>query len=268
MVSQPVMPVFVAWNTRRWMPVGLGSFRKHFPSWQVLIIDNNPVMGEARWHEDHETERLWIRSQPGVIVVPNPGPLRTHGAAIDAAVEWCRRHQTEFLLHLEPDCLISGARWYENLCRGMDSGAWMAGSHRKEYGPIHPTPSLWRVAEIRSSFDYANRLPDEEHSRFFELFRRDWLLNALTEAKQDTAFWETTWDTGQRAWFDCAVAEKAFHAESTDDFEHFWFGSDAYFTEQQLSGRPELKEYTERPVVHFRESQIGVPVGPARPKCS
>ena len=268
MVSQPVMPVLIAWNTRRWMPVGLGSFRKHFPFWQVLIIDNNPVIGEARWREDHEAERLWIRSQPGVIVVQNPGPSRTHGVAIDVAVEWCRRHRTEFLLHLEPDCLISGIRWYENLWRGIDSGAWMAGSHRKEYGPIHLTPSLWRVSEIRSSFDYANRLPDEGHSRFLELFRRDWLLNAITEAKQDTEFWRTTWDTGQRAWFDCAVADKAFHAESTEDFEHFWFGSDAYFTEQQMSGRPELKEYTESAVVDFRESQSVLPVDPVRPKCT
>ena len=261
MVSQPVMPVFVAWNTRRWMPVGLGSFRRHFPSWQVLIIDNNPVVGEVRWHEDHEAERLWIQSQPGVIVVQNPGPSRTHGAAMDVAAEWCRRQQVEFLLHLEPDCLISGVRWYENLCRGIDSGAWMAGSHRKEYGPIHPTPSLWRVGEIRSSFDYANRLPDEEHPRFLELFRRDWLLNAITEAQQDTAFWRTTWDTGQRAWFDCAVADKAFHAESTDDFEHFWFGSDSHLTAQQLSQRPELKHFTECPAVSFRESQTGAPVG-------
>lgn len=254
------MPVFIAWNTRRWMPVGLGSFRRHFPSWQVLVIDNNPVKGESRWNEEHEAERRWLHSQPGVTVVSNPGPSRTHGAAIDVAVEWCRNQQVEFLLHLEPDCLISGTQWYEKLCRGIDAGAWMAGSHRKEYGPIHVTPSLWRVASICTSFDYANRLPDEKHARFSELFNRDWLLNAVTTAKQDTEFWRTTWDTGQHVWFDCAVQDKAFLAAATDDFEHLWFGSDNGLTEQRFSRRPELQELAERPLVTYRKSCTGMPV--------
>lgn len=256
------MPVFVAWNTGQWMPVGLGSFREHFPSWQVLIIDNNPVPGEDQWNARHETERLWIHAQPGVITVQTPGPVRTHGTALDAAVEWCREQQVEFLLHLEPDCLVSGVRWYQNLCHGIDSGAWMAGSHRKAYGPIHPTPSLWRISKIQSSFDYADRLPDEGHPRFSELFQRDWLLQRIHEAQQDTQFWRTTWDTGQKAWFDCAIADKAFQAESADDFEHFWFGSDSHLTEQQLTERPELQRFQKSAMVGFRETDAGHAVGP------
>lgn len=242
------------------MPVGLGSFRQHFPAWHVLVIDNNPVPGEATWKEDHDAERQWIRSQPGVIVVSNPGPQRTHGAAVDVAVEWCRRSGVELLLHLEPDCLISGVRWYENLQRGIDSGAWMAGSHRKEYGPIHPTPSLWRVSQIRSSFDYADRIPDERHPRFGELFNREWLLNAVAEANQDTEFWLTKWDSGQRPWFDCAVEDKAILVADTDDFEHFWFGSDSGLSELQFLKRADLQQWSATSKICFRPSDAVVPV--------
>jgi len=243
------------------MPVGLGSFRQHFPSWKVLVVDNNPSEGDENWNASHDAERRWIHSQPGVIVKKNTGHLKTHGAAVNLAVQWCREHQVEYLLHLEPDCLITGTQWYENLCRGMDAGAWMAGSHRKQYGPIHPTPSLWRVSKICSSFDYASRLEDERHPRFQELFDRDWLLNAVSEAGQDTEFWRTTWDSGQRLWFDCAVENKAFHASDATDFVHFWFGSDKGFTVQQFSSHSELSTYTEHTRVDFCDSLTGAKVG-------
>jgi len=257
MFPQPVMPVFVSWNTQQWMPVGLGSFRQHFPSWQMLVIDNNPSEGEANWNQSHEAERRWLQSQPGVIVRKNNGQVKTHGAAVDLAVEWCRQHGVEYLLHLEPDCLITGTQWYANLCRGMDAGAWMAGSHRKHYGPIHPTPSLWRVSRIRSSFDYANRLEDERHPRFLELFDRAWLIQAVSEAGQNPEFWKTTWDSGQRPWFECAVENKAFHAVEANDFVHFWFGSDKYFTAQQFSVRPELESFTNRTHVEYCSELTG-----------
>ncbi len=260
MSNQPVMPVIVSWNTRRWMPVGLGSFREHFPSWQVLVIDNNPEQGEKKWNEDHEAERQWIQSQPGVIVVRHHGPVRTHGAAVDTAVSWCRQNNVSYMLHLEPDCLITGTRWYENLCRGIDSGAWMAGSHRKEYGPIHPTPSLWQIDRIQTSFDYACRIPDEEHPRFSELFKRDWLLDAVTTAGEDVEFWRTTWDSGQQAWFRCAVEGKAFHADNSDDFRHFWAGSDKVLSERHFEKNSRLNEYKEETPVVYRSKPIGTPV--------
>ena len=260
MSHQPVMPVFISWNTRRWMPVGLGSFRKHFPSWQVLVIDNNPERGAAGWNEDHEAERIWLQSQSGVIVIKHAGPVRTHGAAVDTAVQWCRQNKVSYMLHLEPDCLISGTRWYEKLCRGIDTGAWMSGSHRKEYGPIHPTPSLWRVDKIQTSFDYASRIPDEDHPLFHKLFRRAWLLEAITNARQDLQFWTTTWDSAQKAWFQFAVEGKAYHAEETDDFKHFWAGSNKAISERHFQKNPELGRFTEAALPPRRTMPLGTPV--------
>ena len=260
MSSQPVMPVFVSWNTRRWMPVGLGSFRKHFPSWQVLVVDNNPERGEENWNTDHEAEREWLQSQSGVIVIKHSGPVRTHGAAVDTAVKWCRLNKVSYMLHLEPDCLISGTKWYESLCRGIDSGAWMVGSHRKEYGPIHPTPSLWKVDEIRTSFDYASRIPDEQHPRFSELFGREWLLDAIAKAGEDLEFWTTTWDSGQQAWFRFAVEGKACFAVSAGDFRHFWAGSDRVISERHFQKNSELSKYTEAPISPRRTAPAGSPV--------
>lgn len=238
------MPVFVSWNTLHWLPVGIESFREHFPSWQILVVDNNPTEGTVHCGLDHEAERRWLNEQEGLIVLPHQGSQKTHGAAVDLAVEWCREHHVEYLLHVEPDCLVSGTEWFRRLCEAIDSGAWMAGSHRKLYGPVHPTPSLWRLSQLKTSFEICPRGEDENHPRFAELFDKPWLIDAVSQAQLNVDFWQENWDTGQRAWFQCAMDDKAAYVPETEDFHHFWQASQVS-PEQRALAHPPLRGFLE-----------------------
>jgi len=238
------MPVMVAFQTLDWMPIALNSFWAHFPHFRVLVVDNNPREDEPDFFPIHAEERDWLQQHPFLIVIEQPHQPRTHGRAIDCGLQWCRDHHIDCMLHLEPDCVITGTRWYENLCQGLDRGASMSGSHRKLYGPIHPTPSLWRVQDCHTTFDSCERAADEQHPKFSEVFDLDWLLDAIRKTGGDLDFWETQWDTGQKAWFELAKDGRDHQACETDDFQHFWFGATTSI-QHTLNKHPELNAYRE-----------------------
>src|SRR5205823_235196 len=131
-----------------------------------------------------------------------------HGSGMDRGAEWCRAQGVERLVHIEPDCLILGPRWLEELLRGLDQGYWLVGSERKAYGPIHPTPSAWWVPAITTSFTSQSRDEDAKHPRYAELFDEGQLESRVTPAEWKR-YWGHCWDTAQRAWFLAAVADKA-----------------------------------------------------------
>lgn len=241
-MQQPVCPVVVSFHTPLWIRIALRSFHEHFPHWRILVVDNNPQSDEPGFDDNVAAERAWLNQQAYVDMVVQPSRSRTHGKGIDRAVAWCREHGIPWMLHLEPDCLISGNEWYRRLCEGIDHGAHMAASHRKQYGPLHVTPSLWAITPTSpSSMDYADRRLDEIHPRFAELFDRPWLLNAVPA--ETLSFWQTKWDTGQKAWFDLAVHDQATQVGETRDFRHFWSGSLERPREEWFRERPELWHY-------------------------
>jgi hypothetical protein len=224
-----VVPTMVAYHTGDWIRVAVTSYLHHFPEDRVLVVDNNPARGEIHWAPICERERNWLRSHPRVDYLPNPLVWRPgdtyapHGFGIDVAVAWCRDHDADVLLHLEPDCVVNGRRWRENLLGALSEGAWMAGSVRKAYGPIHPTPSAWRVDQIRSSFGDGLRTPCESHPRFHEVFDLP-KLKEMCSTPREWNFFEKLWDTAERCWFDAAVEGRAAIVE-TPDFRHYWLGS-------------------------------------------
>jgi len=226
-MEQAVLPVLVAFHTGRCIRAAVDSFHRHFPGDMVLVVDNNPGRGEPGWTPDCDAERSWLRAQPDVLLLKNDGPGKGHGAGVDRAVAWCREGGVELMLHFEPDCLVTGRRWYDALRAAVDRGAWMAGSHRKRYGPIHPTPSLWRVDRIATSFEVQPRGADARHPLFHQLVDVDWLTDTVREEGGPWAWWRDHWDTGQRAWFQAAVLGRAEAVPETDDFHHFWYGSTA-----------------------------------------
>lgn len=247
-MRQTICPVVVSYRSRLWIQVALRSFHEQFPHWRILVVDNNPQPGEPHFGWYTAAERDWLRNQPYVDVIGQPDQPRTHGRALDCAVAWCRERRIPWLLHLEPDCLVSGADWFDRLCAGIDRGAGMAASHRKEYGPLHVTPSLWAVTDSQPpSMDYSNRRPDQLHPRFAELFNLPWLLGEAPPRWR--WFWEQQWDTGQKAWFDLAVCDRAAHVEPTRDFEHYWEGSLVPKGEDWFRPRPELWRYLDP---HYR----------------
>jgi hypothetical protein len=242
-MEQAVLPVVVSYQTRRWIKVALRSYRRHFPEGMILVVDNNPKPGERGWSADVQEERAWLKSLPDILLIENPATRKSHGSGLDLAADWARQNGFEFLLHFEPDCLISGRRWYEALRDAVDRGAWMAGSCRRPYGPIHPTPSLWRVDRIESSFEDRVRGVDEAHPRFRELFDLDWLVNAIREQRGAVSWWQTHWDTAQGPWFRAAMHDRTALVSPTNDFHHFWLGSTGHRNHAALVNNPRVTEY-------------------------
>lgn len=225
-----LIPVVVAYHSAPWMRVLVRSYLRHFPEDRLLVIDNNPRPGMPTWQPHCEQERSWLAQHPHVLLVDNPEAGdrpwvdRTHGAGVDLAVAWCRAHGVDVLIHLEPDCLITGRQWRANLERALAGGAWMAGSHRKRYGPIHPTPSAWRVTEIRCSFRVQPMGADKEHPRFHELLDMEIYRTDLAPGLWPS--FSNLWDTGLKAWFDAAVHDRAALVAGPD-CQHYWQGSTA-----------------------------------------
>lgn len=208
------------------MPIAIRSFREQFPDCELIVVDNNPTENSPNWTARCRQEQLWIRTEPGLIVVENPTMDRSAGRGIDLALEVCRNHGHDVMIHIEPDCLVSGKTWLKNLLVPMESGAWMSGSLRRFYGPIHPTPSAWKCDINWSSFAHAPRGDDIRHPRFAELFQLTQLVEWSRDHEPDaTQWWSEYWDCAQRNWFLAARSEKAVLVEPTDDFEHFWYGS-------------------------------------------
>jgi hypothetical protein len=232
--------------------VAVESYLELFPGDRLLVVNNNPRRGEPGWYPYCEGERAWLVSHPGVILIDNPrhGPLPDgrldHGGGMDVALAWAREHGAGVLVHLEPDCLITGRQWRENLLRALAQGAWMAGGLRQSHGPIHPTPSAWRVAEVRASFRIGSWAEEERHPRFAELVH----LAALEADRSPEGRWIRNiryWDTGHRAWFAAAVHDRAALVE-IPGFRHYWYGSVwRRFSETTLAAEfPELRRFLER----------------------
>jgi hypothetical protein len=225
-----VVPVMVAYHTNAWIRVGIESYLRHFPDDRVLVVNNSPPPGAYDWQPNCEEERYWLGAHPQVIFMENPNPAngrgaRGHGAGVDLAAAWCRANGARVMIHLEPDCLVTGTGWRDNLLRALDQGAWMAGGFRQKHGPIHPTPSAWLVAKLHASFCACQwRVPDQADPRF------DKLVNlAIHQAYLDPNLWPVwaeIWDTGEKAWFDAAVHDRAVQVE-TPEFHHYWLGSSA-----------------------------------------
>jgi hypothetical protein len=225
------IPALVAYHTPDWIQVAVASYLEHFPEDRILVVDNNPRRGEPGWDPDCERERYWLRAHSRVDHVVNtltPCDIngeRPHGHGVELAVQWCRDRRADVLIHFEPDCVIEGRRWRENLLQAIECGAWMAGAHRKAYGAIHPTPSAWRVDRLRTTFSGWARAADSRHPRYAKLLNIE-RLRAEVEPLGRWPWWERSWDTGEKAWFVAAVHDAAILVDAPD-FRHFWNGAAA-----------------------------------------
>jgi hypothetical protein len=158
---------------------------------------------------------------------------------MDMALEWCREHDVTAMLHFEPDCYIAGRKWYRDLTDAIDRGAWMAACHRKSWGPLHPCPSIWDIKKVRASFGRCNGQVDAGHPRFVDVFDSErYRLETGVDARTEP--W--TWDTGLKAWFEAAIADRAVEV-SGDGFHHYWRGSTTRRDDLALFLNPKLTWY-------------------------
>ena len=271
-----VVPALVAYFTADWIRVAITSYLHHFPDDRVLVIDNNPSRGEVGWLPLCERERYWLQSHPRVDFLANPflpspdDGYAPHGLGIDAGLAWCRDHDADVLLHIEPDCVIEGRSWRENLLGAISAGAWMAGSTRKVYGPIHPTPSAWRVDQVHGSFAARERTQDESHPRFHELFQLA-VLKEVCRHPGEWSWFERFWDTGEKPWFAAAVEGRTALVD-TPDFRHYWHGSttnrldECALTERYPELAPWFRKAALRPIRRVEDCPFRKDLGEAEGK--
>lgn len=243
-----VLACIILHLTSPWTKVGVGSFRKFFPEQKILLVDNNPPTQSSAEAEKITAERDWVKSLKNVEIIS--GGIESedilgkwsHGSGMQLAAEWCRAHEYDYMLHIEPDVLVSGRKWYEALLEGANQGFWFIGSHQKSYGPIHPTPSLICVRELASSFWAQPREQDSKHARFEELFNLSKLLKDCRKLypKEQIAWFEKNWDAAQKVWFEAATSDKALLVPEMVDFRHFWLGSKVAPNPQKF---PEIAQY-------------------------
>src|SRR5262249_49259367 len=116
-----VAGVLVAYHSAQWIGIAVESYLEHFPGERLLVVDNNPRREEIGWLPDCARERAWLTSHPAITLIDNPQPPdgllqnRTHGAALDVALQWLRHHGAGVMVHLEPDCLVTSRQWRDNL---------------------------------------------------------------------------------------------------------------------------------------------------------
>lgn len=227
-----IVAVVVPYFTYRWSRIFLRTFRMHFPDMPLLVIDNNPVPGERlikRWKYDHavqyfpicgEEEKLY-RRDPLVTYIRNTIPAsvitRTHGHGMDMAVDWCRRNNVERFLHLEPDSIVAGRKWYVDMATAIDRGAWIAMSSKTSYGAYIPTPGIFLTGEIKHSFEWTHKQNDMYHPAYKRLMDfstfdgREYQLSLMRH-----------WDEGEKIWFEAAKVRK-FTETANKDYFHFGF---------------------------------------------
>ncbi len=216
--SIPTTLVAVLYNQRptdQWVKIMHRSLRKHLDT-QLVCVDNNP---------ENPIAANWLREQ-GVTVLAGHERKRSHGSGLDILADWCRGHGQEIMVAIEPDCLIEGAEWFNNLIGSIEAGASMASGHLLAFGPLHPCPSAWKVADIPGTFDFQARGPvDPKLVSYTNLVK--WLnhMEGGNPSHHLVDLFFHQWDCGLGNWYKLVEAGLRADLVSIPDFHHFFSGS-------------------------------------------
>jgi hypothetical protein len=216
-----------------WTQQCVHSLFKHCNKCPLLIIDNNPSNFDTserlqsysqarnsiskRMHHNRycDAEIHWIK-QHNIHSVKTPARL-WHGECINLAMQWCVKNKIKWLIHIEPDCVIHGNIWLDNLLKTRQD-FWMAGGTKYNSAGIndnslHITPTIWSV-ENTHHLNFHNVLKGNDiyEPEYSQVYNHQASLGQ---------YHERWWDTGSKAWYECAKRGKAKHV-STPDLWHLW----------------------------------------------
>jgi len=229
--------LLVSYYSYGWTKKCLESLFYFFPEHPVLIVDNTPCITDSEYRKNSyknrlcsknypltydkifEVERKWFKSKKNIQVIQTPHYL-FHGNAVNFALKWCYFNEIKTAVHIEPDCLVGGKNWLENLLKAIDEGYWMAGGCRLEDGVLHPTPTIWLVYKcFWLDFEPVCKNNDIFHPRYHLVCDDYKILPSNFDGWR-----KNNWDTGMKAWFEMAKIGKAKHV-NTHDFLHIWGSS-------------------------------------------
>lgn len=241
--------IIVSFHSVNWIRNSLESFHKILPEINILVVDNNPKIPECI------NEKKYLNSLPWITTIRTPHPNTIHrrgsphfdhGKALDYGIAWCK-NKFDLALHIEPDCLTLGRAWFEKMVNKIKEGYWMVGSKKFSFGPIHPTPSLWRIDKIKHSFSQVPKKEDINHPLYPSLFNHKILkdINDPDYMEIREKWYEEHWDTGFKNWFECAINQKS-SCVNIKDFIHFEDGT--YNSEETVKAKYKLHGIQKTPV--------------------
>lgn len=237
--SPRVLITLTSYYSYGWTKSCVSMLRRYVPDAKILVIDNNPSPNDderriktfknypydsiARIVKNNsmalfEDERQWLASVPNLKVIQTSLRL-FHGEAINLAMQYARGAYFDVLVHVEPDCLITGSQWYTNLVNAITEGYWMASGAKLADGSLHPCPSAWSVANTHAyNFKHIYKESDYFEPQY----------PFLVDINKTYDFEITHWDTAKKAWYECAKLNKAKDV-LTNDCRHIWAASSSIF---------------------------------------
>ena len=194
---------------------------EYVPEITPIILDNNPTRdeygfedccGKEAFAHDVNSRILYRRNtkKPDIKV-------RSHGLGMDFALDFCKEYNFDWMLHIEPDCKITGRVWYDAITdAAIINKCDVVAMFKTTFGPIHPCLSFWRVRSIKHSFKLQPM--DITHPRFREFVSLPALLRETKPPKN--ARIKLEWDTAQKNWFEAAVKDRCVIVENPGDISH------------------------------------------------
>lgn len=171
----------------------------------LVVVNNNPSKAEdikgwylgrpdRSYNKFCAAEEEFVKSMGLPVIRPDGAPLK-HGQAMDFARDLFIDQGYDVMVHIEPDCIVSGNKWWSNLVGAIEDGYWMSSGDRDHRGYLRPCPSAWNLEKTRNlSFSFFPRTSTEK------------------------------WDTGLKAWHECHLLGKDKEVE-VPDFLHYRGGS-------------------------------------------
>jgi len=235
--NMKVLPVLISFHTDGWIQRYIKQHLSHFPDHKILMVDNNPLPNDtstgqhhiwrknkkprrgtynfdSSWRESCEHERRWATQHPNLTVIrPPPGLETDHGNAIEIAADWLRRNNVDIMLHVEPDCTMTGSKWYHQLLDPiLKDDMWSTFGNMLCTGIGHICPSMWRIDKVRHGFYRQPKGADKTESHYLKVF------------KDHDNWTHEYWDTGQKCWYEFDKLGKTKHVP-LHDFVHLREGS-------------------------------------------
>lgn len=236
-----------------WEKVLIYGLKKHLPDEQIVLVNQNINDSENLEFFDKHCTVIDARGQTYPTSVNGEGVFDTHGFGIDLLVEWCKEQAVDVLVHLDPDCVVLGSKWFWDVFNPIhDQNMWVAGSNFIPGVSLFLTPSAWKIDKIKGSFHGWKHKTSEElnhakHQHLYDSLIKQIRNPLLTEVrKRGFNIYFKIWDTGGNNWFFAHINDKDIVVQKPPDLHHFWKGS-----RQDIEGRPETN-YTKLWKEQFR----------------
>ncbi len=134
--------VINAYYSYNFAKVFIGSFRKYYPNYSLLVIDNNPKGSR---------ESKFLKSL-GLIYLRNKDSKKTHGAGLDVALSYCYKHDFDLMITFDIDILFLKKgiieKCEDSFNRGFKYGGWQGKWH--EYEWIYPQVGFYDIKLLKS----------------------------------------------------------------------------------------------------------------------